>query len=781
MKNKMKFENKKLYVILFFAIFLAYGLLTVGDYGVSADELMQREHCLIMYKYLVPSVSNIVTDTVNFPEVLPLGSTGYYGVALQLPTVFIEHMTGFTMPMDQVLFMRHVYVFLAFFIAAIYLYKTVKYLYSSSRMALLGTVIFILCPRILGHNFFNVKDALFMSVFTINIYYALRFFHLPSLKNLPGLALSTILCVNTRVVGAIVLAVCLGALFIKSVFEKKIITVLLIIATGMLSILAYILITPTIWSNPIQGIINTVKTFSNYPWEGSCYFMGEYIKASEIPWYYLPLWMFITIPFSYQILAVFGLIGSIKKKDINALMVFGTMAVPVLYVLLLQPVLYNGWRHFFFIWPPMAILAIGGFVYIRDIVQKTRFRKVPGIVMIVIIAVIGLRSWSYHPYEWSYFNLGFEKYAENNFEKDYWATSVMDSFEYAIEQKEEEPIKLTVPFWYYTYYWLENKYGDSFTNYDAITDQEVDYIIYHQPAGSIFDPAWNSTYFKPKENILDVNGITLGATVYGLWDQYSYSNVIEKTDNRLVENISDITWEKGIDKKNVCLTGKLNTPIFTKKIAIEVSNKKIAKNMRVFIKGSDEKWVSADSAGLIDIKNHMMIIRLSDLFEVTGIRIEHKTTPKEELRFDVNLYRKTYMKDTDFDLEQESPFEVVASTSAADGHITEYAIDNNNKTSWSSAEPQKQEMVYAFTLKKNYSLCGIGMLYENEWYNYPRNLRIFISADEKEWMEVAYEQQGNKLFTFAPVKGKYVRLVLGETEEIENHWSISELILYEEK
>ena len=41
-------------VILFFAVFLLYGLLTVRDYGISTDELIERESSLITYRYMVP-------------------------------------------------------------------------------------------------------------------------------------------------------------------------------------------------------------------------------------------------------------------------------------------------------------------------------------------------------------------------------------------------------------------------------------------------------------------------------------------------------------------------------------------------------------------------------------------------------------------------------------------------------------------------------------------------------------------------------------------------------
>lgn len=71
---------------------------------------------------------------------------------------------------------------------------------------------------------------------------------------------------------------------------------------------------------------------------------------------------------------------------------------------------------------------------------------------------------------------------------------------------------------------------------------------------------------------------------------------------------------------------------------------------------------------------------------------------------------------------------------------------------------------------------------EEEWYNYPEHLRIFVSADEQEWTELDVSTEDNVIFSFAPVECRYVRMVLGPVaDQTENHWSIWELLLYETK
>ena len=73
----------------------------------------------------------------------------YYGVALQLVPVMIEHMFDFQLSLRQVYLVKHCYTFLLFFISCIFFYK-IGYMLSRNRyMALLATAMLVLSPRML--------------------------------------------------------------------------------------------------------------------------------------------------------------------------------------------------------------------------------------------------------------------------------------------------------------------------------------------------------------------------------------------------------------------------------------------------------------------------------------------------------------------------------------------------------------------------------------------------------------------------------------------------------
>ena len=149
-KKRMRIGKPKrstVIVLLFFLAFFIYGCLVFDDYGISVDEMTQRGHSLINYKFLVPSVADIKTFAADFPSMGNLqDNQSFYGVAIQLPLVLAEHLTGFTMPFKTIFLMRHFYTFLLFFLSAVCFYRCCRLFTENRYLALLGTAVYILNP-----------------------------------------------------------------------------------------------------------------------------------------------------------------------------------------------------------------------------------------------------------------------------------------------------------------------------------------------------------------------------------------------------------------------------------------------------------------------------------------------------------------------------------------------------------------------------------------------------------------------------------------------------------
>ena len=81
---------------------------------------------------------------------------------------------------------------------------------------------------------------------------------------------------------------------------------------------------------------------SKFPFKGELLFMGDVIKAKNIPFYYIPLWIAITTPVLYIILFVLGFFKiaqnillkiRIKKDDISEIIFILTFSLPLLAII----------------------------------------------------------------------------------------------------------------------------------------------------------------------------------------------------------------------------------------------------------------------------------------------------------------------------------------------------------------------------------------------------------------------------------------------------------------
>jgi hypothetical protein len=96
-------------------------------------------------------------------------------------------------------------------------------------------------------------------------------------------------------------------------------------------------------------------------------------------------------------------------------------AIPFVYVLWQRPPMYDGFRHFLFILPP--VFALGG-IAMDAMLTWLRGPALRLAVVAVLIAPGLLAGLRLHPYEYTYYNLfaGGTDQASYNFETDYWLT-----------------------------------------------------------------------------------------------------------------------------------------------------------------------------------------------------------------------------------------------------------------------------------------------------------------------------------------------------------------------
>ncbi len=786
-------------VLLFFVCFLLYGLATVKDYGVSTDEVIERESSLAAYKYMVPSVSDIVTDSVDFTQVPELKDYvyRYYGVAVQLPMVFVEHLFGFQLDIRKVFLMRHLANFLAFFLASVFFYLTCRLFTKqgnsdrkSRYLSLFGTALFLLSPIILANAYYNIKDMMFLSTFAVSFYFGLSCIQKTSWPRLIGLAFSAALCTNVRIVGAIVIAVSLILLFIRKIREGEWKPVFFkCLATGLLCFAFYFAMTPVIWENTIEEIGNLIGTFSNYlVWYAYTFFMGKYILSTELPWYYL----FVCIGITTPLLHLAGFFAGVVHQGKDAAAVIGkkavmtergwfrialllNLAIPFAYVLVSRPVLYNSWRHFFFIYPLLALYALDDIVWLGKMAGKAGRKWVKyGFCAAVGGSVLFLAGWIgvNHPYEYAYFNRPALPFVNHYFQKDYWNVSHYELLQNACDRDQRETLKVWMLPFETSSSLLRPEDRSRVVHED---DQAMaDYIV------TAYTDYWENEriaqyYLYDELKAVTVDGIKLSSLFGRAYDITSRSAFYRNEDGKTRCNEIGMDWEKTCQDGMEVLEGAYEVPVLADKVWIQDQDGKDVSDVRIWVSEDGEHFeeipmapeysvLTADSSGTFS-PGTLTHIRLaypegSHQNLICSV-LKHRDEPGTAATWQVRVVKQA--------ISDYTPWEAV------------YMVDGENETRWTSGQAQQPGISVQFALTDTFTISGVHVDTGNTGDDYPRNLRIYVSRDGENWTDVQARAEDQETYLFQPAECSYVKLELGTWEEpVENNWSVFELDLLTE-
>ena len=206
---------------------------------------------------------------------------------------------------------------------------------------------------------------------------------------------------------------------------------------------------PHLWSNPIKNFYEAFFYFSQIPWKGNVLFFGELIDASSLPFYYLPTWIFITSPEIVILLFLFSIcilvvrVYKTKNFDNKILEDFFFLIyfiiVPIFLNIILKTILFDGWRHFYFIYPFIILTSMLLLKYLlnKKIIKFLEFILCSNILFLVFWNI------SNNPFQYLYFNnLLLGKNPILLFEKDYWGISNKQALEF-LNKVENNKIAVT--------------------------------------------------------------------------------------------------------------------------------------------------------------------------------------------------------------------------------------------------------------------------------------------------------------------------------------------------
>ena len=418
------------------ALFLLMGALTLDDYGISADEAGQRAIGNAALDYLAGEGERAFGQ-------LRHGSNRYYGAVFEAPLALIGRALGSDDP-RAVHLARRLLTHLFFLAGGVACYLLVHRFFGSRALALAAMALFLLHPRIYAHSFFNTKDAPFLAMFMVALYLMQRAFRRDALGAFLLCGAGVGLLVNLRVMGvalfAAVLALrALDLLAAGGADERK-----RVLLTGgafaLTAILTWYASLPALWSDPLGELAALFPALRAQPPHTVNLFLGErWYSADGPPLAYVPVWAGITTPPATLLLAALGAValagrGLRRPRDLllDGPTRFGLLlvALPVataVAVVVLEHNLYNGWRHLYFLYAPLLLLAVFG---LREIVRfgRGRWLKAGAYTLAgAAVAVAVVSMVRIHPLQHGYFSLLVDRATPERlaarYETDYWELS----------------------------------------------------------------------------------------------------------------------------------------------------------------------------------------------------------------------------------------------------------------------------------------------------------------------------------------------------------------------
>ena len=456
------FNMPRSYVLIFFLIYLTIGVSIYQDYGISWDEPVHREIASVTAKYLA-SIFMPGFHPPEFASLPPLAEYGarQYGIIFDLPMYVADLLLGYNGAVPEAYYLRHLCNFLLFYVSVFFFYLIVKNRFESRAFGLIACFFLILSPRIFAESFYG-KDIVFLSLFIISIYFFIRYLNRKTLINSLLFGLATAIVVDQRITGVFIPFL---AVVVTGIDEMKANRTFNNLPQRLLPLFIYlisvsffmVLFWPYLWGNPAGHVTNAFGVMNRFPITYNVLYLGEFIKSTEVPWHYIPLWILITTPLIYTFFFLIGIClaiqemikGGIKlysndreRQDFLFILLF---IVPLAAVIVLNSALYDGWRHMYFIYAPFLLIAMTGADRLLSLIAEARSVRERCAAFFVAAAIVlciistSYQMIRYHPFQNVYFNNLAGSNVGQYFELDYWGLSFRKGLEYIVKN-DKRPI-----------------------------------------------------------------------------------------------------------------------------------------------------------------------------------------------------------------------------------------------------------------------------------------------------------------------------------------------------
>lgn len=415
-------------ILILLAINLTIGLMTFRSYGLSWDEPLFYDYGeALKYAY---TPSNWFSGGFDVTKSFGASGTDHANrgpayLLVAMPVVSILKWLGLD-PASA----WHLTNFLTFNLGVYLLYRLASK-WTNRESALAAAALFAYQPLLWGHSFINPKDIPFMTFFLGSVVFGIETVdawksnqQLPTAKLLTAsffLGIATSIRILAPFAGILVLLYAL----VQGVKPLEILKKPLIWLYAALSLTFAFLSWPYLWLAPLQKFAEVFVFMSDNPTQLNVLFAGGNYQAGETPRRYFPTLLACTLTEPAYILIAFGVLRSFWKPAAKGRLTLSILlawfAVIAAYILLRRPAMYDGYRHFLFILPPLFVFAGFAFESLFDLLKQPWQQSVFALVVFAfgIVPIVQL-----HPYQYAYYNslAGGVGGAFRQYETEYWLT-----------------------------------------------------------------------------------------------------------------------------------------------------------------------------------------------------------------------------------------------------------------------------------------------------------------------------------------------------------------------
>lgn len=452
-------------VIVFFAVLTAIGF-AGNDYGVPVDEHWEMQTLKEnLHEYAVHLGADewsawfeeqgigLISESTERDH----GQCAYYA--------FAPVLVAYARYPDVLSQAWHAYTWLWFMLGVWSVYAFSRDTGHRRMVSCLGALVLYLCPRFFAEGHYNNKDMVLLSLLLCTLWLGVRFLRNPTYKR--GVLLSFVgaMTANTKIIGimgwGLIGLAAIVMLTADKRWSKRMIGVAAVTIGSFIAF--YALLTPACWADPIGYLRYLIQNASGFSrWTGVVVFRDMVIdqQVQKLPWYYLPWMITVTLPLFVLPLAaggqLFVLRRLLKQKaqlwsdPVSLALIAASLCwmLPLAAAILIRPTMYNGWRHFYFLFAGLALMAAQG------VCGCFRFvRRHGGDCSMQYVFLAGLLlyyGWTAHgmvqnhPHQYAYYNLIGHENAETAMELDYWNVGSKSAMEQllACERNEELPLVL---------------------------------------------------------------------------------------------------------------------------------------------------------------------------------------------------------------------------------------------------------------------------------------------------------------------------------------------------